>query len=261
MRGAQVRTAEVTSLAGYISAIRRLTKSWDERWFRGHAELTWELRPGAYRPKGYGLSGEHDARDQFELRAAPLISDALAQTSRIPSGRWDWYFLMQHYGVPTRLLDWTESALIALYFALEAASHWRARCIWLLNPHKMNHVLRKEHKDFVYAHSDLQTGPYLSEKPLLEPSQQRAFAKQLPDAPIALQAPFATRRIAAQKGMFTLHGRMRDCLESLAAVQPHLAKIVIPGDRIGAIRDDLTWAGITRTVVFPELPALAEEIR
>ena len=31
---------------------------------------------------------------------------------------WEWYFFMQHYGAPTRLLDWSDGDCLSLHFAL-----------------------------------------------------------------------------------------------------------------------------------------------
>ena len=42
--------------------------------------------------------------------------------------------MMQHYGAPTRLLDWTESPLLALYFALKQNYGYYDAAIWMLNP-------------------------------------------------------------------------------------------------------------------------------
>jgi hypothetical protein len=59
-----------------------------------------------------------------------------------PQNSWEWYFLMQHSGAPTRLLDWTEGALIALYFAVRNKLDATDAAVWVLDPWSLNeHVL------------------------------------------------------------------------------------------------------------------------
>ena len=252
-----IRSTHVASSEGYVAAIRRLTARWDERWFRGHTNARWPLVPGAFRKRTYGFAGEADARDQFELRAPLFLSDALAQTTHEPENSWEWYFLMQHYGIPTRLLDWSESALTALYFALDGNER-HDRCVWILEPHDMNKNLHNN--DLIFTYHDDPVPRYLSKRPTLSRTEARRFLSQLPSSPAAIAPPFTTRRIAAQRGQFTLHGQDRAPLEDLPKLQRHLVKLIIPAARVRSMREDLAWAGVTRTSVFPELTALALEV-
>src|SRR5208283_2847076 len=116
-----------TNLSEFVKSVRNIRETWGipehkELWFRGEPEkydtLLW---PKLYRPAKNGIKPvnefleiENRLYEYFRHCGAPLCDKTLEESYQ----DWDWYFLMQHHGAPTRLLDWSDGALIALHLAL-----------------------------------------------------------------------------------------------------------------------------------------------
>jgi len=131
-------------------------------WFRGEVDYPETyLTPNAYRGfvkelqdslqnREYLIKGnEHDypyveqnIKVSFDRKALPFIL-----SKNIPNTAWNRYFLMQHYNVNTRLLDWTEDAIKALFFAVKNDTEKekdKDAKVWILRPFELNRFTLSE---------------------------------------------------------------------------------------------------------------------
>ena len=219
-------------------------------WFRGQANSQWKLVPQLYRLKE---PNENEIRTEYELRGMQLIPEG-----RVPKDSKEWYFLMQHFRAPTRLLDWTDAALIGLYFAVKGQNGHANSAVWMLDPDRLNAELMRKVDPNNYT-----SGVLLPDWSEISPWFPDPFEEPLlVGLPIAIGPPHVNRRLSVQRGRFTIHGKSKRGLDVIAARLPRvrLCKLLIPRDVGRKVLTDLSTCGIVETSVFPDLEGLAREV-
>lgn len=250
--------ADADSLPSLVDTILNIRGSLLERrflWFRGASCAELALLPKIMRD---GKSSE----EVFEREARLLTRFRQRSMAYWPAGYpqndWEHFFAMQHFGLPTRLLDWSENAFVAAHFALEQASAhaWHVGdcvpAVWCIDPVGWNRStpVLSEYGDDVYVltTADDEVDAYRPET-----------NKKRPSTPVALFGAHNSNRIVAQRGTFMVWGKETRRLEDFDLGDPKLWRIRLAGDRTG-LHEDLQALGFSETMVFPELQSLAVEL-
>jgi hypothetical protein len=131
-------TITLSDLSDVILAARETyALSKETPWWRGHADAEWRLEAQVHRKN----PEKPDRPSNIELTLIGHFVSRAPSRSRRPCPNSDdffgWLFLAQHYGLPTRLLDWTESPLVAAYFAVLDRPDDDG-CIWGQSPGGLN---------------------------------------------------------------------------------------------------------------------------
>jgi hypothetical protein len=174
--------------------------------------------------------------------------------------RMGWLILARHYGLPTRLLDWTFSPLIALYFAVQTDSESPDcdGCLWAILPYKMNDQMIAQRR--ILAPDD----PLVTEfaQIAFEPDNEVYGQKTKERAQRAIGT--GTRemdlRIFVQQGAFTVHADAAD-LATIDHNETWRVAFRIPNKAKNGIQATLTSIGITKSALFPDLATLAEQLK
>ena len=237
---------KVTNVANFLDALRA-DQDGSTTWFPGHAKASWTLLPGIMRSRS-GLS-EASSLARFKQSAAML-------TDSTPSSAFDWTFLMQHYGVPTRLLDWSESPLVALFFAVDSfAKHRNAEAaVWCLKPTALNknaNISNAIETNYIPSFEAEELEPYATEK---------LKATNVELLPVSTIATRNNPRIQAQMGTFTIHHTKRVPIEAVGD-KSHVIKYLIPRNARETLKKELKLLGLNQFSLFPELTSVGAILR
>jgi FRG domain len=248
----------IKTVTNFIEAVRIDSSSWqpkEPKWFRGEPSSRKPLLPTLYRE---GLKDfENPLLQMFRVRA-PGYHDLVPETGRTDQ----WLFLAQHAGLPTRLLDWTEGALLGLHFALK---HKRP-VVWMLNPLALN--------DFADSGQVRLRAGKMREFPLTwvdHRGKNPAFGnisgawlqdKQGIELPVAVYPTYVHARLRAQRSCFTVHGKQKKGLATLVpSTSGILTRYDVDPTRRQSMMNELRTMGITDSVAFPDLDGLAKELK
>jgi hypothetical protein len=251
---------DLTRMVDVVTVGTTLTRSW----FRGHAMCWGTLSPSLFREAQRTLGSfkgqtahEFAITQEFKRVAPAYIHDAPAASEDLR-----WLLFMQHFGTPTRLLDWSTSVLTALYFAVEEPSDDGE--LWALYPEQLNKVttgvygLATEHTSVVRY---LAANARMNTPDTLEMFETYNL-KTPPRGAVALKPPCIFPRLLAQSSMFTIHAepKSNQSIPELLMSPLHLCRYRIPADAKQNLRWDLAALGVTRKTLFPDLEGLSGTI-
>ena len=265
--------AAITSMLEYLDRIFMIKKHrWklrddaqddaqiDRMWFRGTRNVNYELIPRAYWKKC--------AQQELNLFST-FQSNSLAYLNKIPMDNWEWYFLMQHYGLPTRLIDWTENPLTALYFAITYDGKIinkkvrDAPGVFIMDPCKLNSITNKNKQENIALTISNGIDNWLPQNIGDDISANSLDTFINNDFPIAVFPYRNNPRIIAQKGCFTIHGKSNIGIKEIfkkKKLNNWFCKININKDKIDKIKKELESICIDQATYFPELSSVANDI-
>ncbi len=227
----------IASLSDFFAVFHSLLEPKKVFWFRGHSRVDYTLAPSALRYK------EADSRE----RALGLVADMKRflemKLSRPPAADDDlgWMQVAQHYGLPTRLLDWTQNAAVGLFFACSKDLDADGLVV-ILNPIELNQGVDPRSPRIFNPQKDAQIiRPYFKLGGGVHARGKRT---------IAINPTWNTERIAMQQGAFTLHGARNFELDRKQASS--LLYVPILQEHKEAVLNELERVGIGEMFIFPE---------
>jgi hypothetical protein len=204
----------IKRIVDYIKLVNMISSKWVIKslpWFRGeYIEKGKKYPNGKLIPKIYykEYSGKENQFVQ-SFRNYAYAYGEVPEFSRIDQ----WLFLMRHCELPTRLLDWTESALFALYFAINDIKKNEYPIVWMINPLFLNMLTYHE---FTF---ELTWKGYKNPTPVPIRNICAAFTGDKEETqekyPVAIYPQPVHQRISSQRGVFTVHGYIKKGLDKI----------------------------------------------
>jgi FRG domain len=248
-RAAPDHPATIASVDDLVRVLGAVTADGREAWYRGHRDRSWELQASAFR------NPEHRKNERAML--VRFRQEAAAAGLQYTFDEWGWMTFAQHHGLPTRLLDWSQSPLVALFFACEPEPSGSATEpdgeFFVIKPNRINQEAGEadEGHPRLLSDSDSELRNYL-------PGRDSENRRN----PRAVVAPLIFDRIRFQTGTFTVAQLVlpTPAQEPLRKAQS-LESFIVPAAAKKTLRDELRILGFDDVSIYQDLDRIAKRIK
>jgi hypothetical protein len=269
--------ATVSTVRSFIAEIGKIKRGAGLTTFRGQRNATWAVEPGILRAPQKLLAHEKQAvRDLLSIHPQEFHADSM----------FDRLVRMQHYGLPTRLLDVTGNPLVALYFATEP---YRSRLstvdgkvyVFSVPDHRTKYFdsdavscvanlsnLSSDEKQTIIDSKSLSIEDF-NETPSVDrllqfvrvekPHFRNEIVRLDLFRPFYVIPKMSNRRIIAQSGAFIIYG-LPPTKTMVFRRDINVNSIIVPQDAKSLIRSELESLGINESTLFPEIDRAASYI-
>lgn len=212
-------TKPIKKLGDYLKYISNelIGKEWI---FRGHEDARFSLKPSIARIK--------PREGTIQNMERKILIEFQRRHLKLPNDEWGLLAFAQHHGLPTRLLDWTQNPLVAMFFAVDKPSKYKTSAVWA---YQYNYI----------ATTNL--NPFRIEK-------IHAF-----------HPTHVTQRITTQQGCFTVHPPPFYDMRRVQRTNEELVKFTIAKTFRDQMKNDLDRLGINCASLFPELDGLCKYLK
>jgi hypothetical protein len=232
--------------------------------FRGQADAAWTLESTLERMLGDRWSADLARKcEDYSLSSFKSKYRIYCGGEHRPESKLAWLSVMQHYGVPTRLIDFTTSPYIALYFALESYDPRSEKdfSIFYLNytelmERSIEYIKTKDRMFNETRFSINEKQDEIFESVIDRYSYDIAWVSEPVEANI---------RIDRQMGTFLISGglstRVKDIISSDVYSTVDMTKLIIPGSLYESAIVALRKMGINSKTIYGDLGGLAKSIK
>ncbi len=252
VKAIKLKNVEVESASEIVVEALKLPKGC---WFRGSAKYPESLRPSLYRHPTAKTNEdreklERELIDWFKERSVPHVGNQ-------PRNDWEALFLMQHYGFPTRLLDFSESPLAAAYFAVvDGIKNKTDAVIWVLDPVAWNEA--------ALGRKTASMTPTINSTDLkghLPVTSDTSTGRVEQAYPAAMRGIHNSSRIVVQQGVFVIFGNLSEPMEKMYLDKRFpagcLFTLTVPALKAEGVLEELQRLGYSDAFMFPGLDTLA----
>lgn len=259
--------AIINNIKEYLEIIHQ-TKFIDCNWFRGQQFSEYQLEPSLFRDKkeiitgdkyiqfrSYQFKDEENALKYFKIEYSKLNDTKDFDDIH-------YLYLMQHYDIPTRLLDFSTNPLIALFFSVQRTNK--------INKNNEDNYFKMQSDLYDYNRESSAVyciNPYvvnnysINTKQIIDLSNYKYSSLKNIDFPICIKPrkENLNNRIKAPKGVFVFFGNKVHPLDYYSIQEKKMLKIIIPNSSRPKIKNELKKKfNIYHSSIFPDMKGVSE---